>query len=250
MITLDKNAGTQDCDISFSQGGSAYWMMGLDDTDKDFKISQSAVLGTNDVLKIADTNEHWALGPIAISATVGYNIQNPASAPTEILRLSNDAGTSQAIWNNAGGMYLRQQLSIGTNAPVLNSYGLNINGNFLTGGIEVDTSTTGSHSTGARICLSTANPGFTHTGITIDCQNATNNYALLVEPGGGNVGFGTVTPNTSAILELDSTTGALLLPRMTTAQEGALTAANGMIIYNSDTNKVRAYEAGAWANVI
>ncbi len=56
-------------------------------------------------------------------------------------------------------------------------------------------------------------------------------------------------PATSAVLELRSTTGALLLPRMTTTQRNALTAVNGMIIYNTTTNGVEAYENGAWVNV-
>ena len=56
-------------------------------------------------------------------------------------------------------------------------------------------------------------------------------------------------PATSALLELRSTTGALLLPRMTTTQRNALTAVNGMIIYNTTTNVVEAYENGAWVNV-
>ena len=56
-------------------------------------------------------------------------------------------------------------------------------------------------------------------------------------------------PATSAILELQSTVGALLLPRMTTAQRDALTAVNGMLIYNSTTGVTEAYEGGAWVNV-
>jgi hypothetical protein len=66
----------------------------------------------------------------------------------------------------------------------------------------------------------------------------------------GNVGIGTMTPATSAILDITSTTGALLLPRMTTTQRDALTAVNGMLIYNSTDNKFQGYENGAWANLI
>ena len=57
------------------------------------------------------------------------------------------------------------------------------------------------------------------------------------------------SPVASALLELKSTTGALLLPRMTTTQRNALTAVNGMLIYNTTTNVVEAYENGAWVNV-
>jgi hypothetical protein len=52
--------------------------------------------------------------------------------------------------------------------------------------------------------------------------------------------------NSSVALEVNSTTGALLLPRMTTAQRDALTAANGMVIYNTTANQVQARVNGAW----
>mgnify|MGYP003145551275 CR=1 FL=1 len=64
----------------------------------------------------------------------------------------------------------------------------------------------------------------------------------------GNVGIGTTSPATSAKLEISSTTGALLMPRMTTAQRNALTAVNGMIIYNSTTNAFNFYENGSWVS--
>lgn len=62
----------------------------------------------------------------------------------------------------------------------------------------------------------------------------------------GSVGIGTSSPAASAKLDISSTTGALLVPRMTTAQRGALTAVNGMIIYNNDTDSFNFYENGAW----
>ena len=42
----------------------------------------------------------------------------------------------------------------------------------------------------------------------------------------------------------------LLLGSMTTTQRAALTAANGMIIYNTTDNKFQGYENGAWSNLI
>jgi len=60
----------------------------------------------------------------------------------------------------------------------------------------------------------------------------------------GNVGIGTTNPQ--GVLDVNSTTGALIVPRMTTAQRAALIAVNGMIIYNLTTNQFNFYENGAW----
>lgn len=62
----------------------------------------------------------------------------------------------------------------------------------------------------------------------------------------GNVGIGSTAPTASTALDINSTTGALLVPRMTTTQRNALTALNGMIIYNTTTNAFNFYENGSW----
>lgn len=60
----------------------------------------------------------------------------------------------------------------------------------------------------------------------------------------------TITPPaTSAILDLQGTTGAVLFPRLTTTQRDALTPTNGMVIYNSTTNKLQVRAAGAWVDL-
>ena len=65
----------------------------------------------------------------------------------------------------------------------------------------------------------------------------------------GRLALGTSTVATSAALQIDSTTGALIVPRMTTAQRDALTAVNGMIIYNTTTNTMQGRINGAWTNM-
>lgn len=67
--------------------------------------------------------------------------------------------------------------------------------------------------------------------------------------GGTTISDDTVT-NASVALEVKSTTKAVLLSRMNSTEEAALTAVNGMIIYNSQINKFRGYENGAWVDLI
>ena len=64
------------------------------------------------------------------------------------------------------------------------------------------------------------------TGNTTDF--AFQNDGGLVLPGAGYVQFGSIT----------------------TAERNALTAANGMVIYNTSDNKFQGYENGAWVNLI
>ena len=69
----------------------------------------------------------------------------------------------------------------------------------------------------------TATPGFVSFGLGID-------RIYIYEPS-GNIGIGTITPAASAKLELSSTTGALLLTRMTTAQRDALSPSTGLTYF-------------------
>lgn len=56
---------------------------------------------------------------------------------------------------------------------------------------------------------------------------------------------GIVTP-ISAALELQSTTGALVIPRMTTAQKNALVADEGMVVFDTDIDVFFFYQGGNW----
>lgn len=57
--------------------------------------------------------------------------------------------------------------------------------------------------------------------------------------------------NASALIELQSTTQAFLLPRMTTAQIAAITTpVNGMIAFNSSVGSVDLYTGGGWDHLM
>ena len=58
---------------------------------------------------------------------------------------------------------------------------------------------------------------------------------------------GTAISGTSVIVT--GTAGAVTLPTLTTTQRNALSAANGMLVYNSTTSKIEAYAGGAWVQL-
>ena len=86
------------------------------------------------------------------------------------------------------------------------------------------------------IKFSGSNGGVGTTALTLD----------MSEAGAATFNAG-VTAN--GPVTVTTTTGALTLPRMTTTQRNALTAANGMIVYNTTDNKFQGYAGGSWVNL-
>jgi len=60
--------------------------------------------------------------------------------------------------------------------------------------------------------------------------------------------IGTSSPQGS--LDVVSTTGAFIVPRMTTTQRNALTPVNGMIIYNTSMGVFQFRQGGDWESPI
>ena len=56
------------------------------------------------------------------------------------------------------------------------------------------------------------------------------------------VGIGTTTPNSSAMLHVESTTRGVLFPRMTAAQRNAITPVNGLMVFDTDSNSLFIYQ--------
>lgn len=79
-------------------------------------------------------------------------------------------------------------------------------------------------------------------------RNSADNISLVT---GGTSRFTLSTSLiTSALpLEVTGTSSYVKVPTLSTAQRDALTAANGMLIYNSDSSKLQVYSAGAWVDL-
>ncbi|HMO61488.1 MAG TPA: hypothetical protein PKC39_14760 [Ferruginibacter sp.] len=66
-----------------------------------------------------------------------------------------------------------------------------------------------------------------------------------------NVGIGTSTPHTSALLDINSSNRGLLIPRLTSAQRTAIASpATGLLVYDTDTNSIWAYDGTIWKNLL
>ncbi|MFM9422202.1 MAG: hypothetical protein RIR06_663, partial [Bacteroidota bacterium] len=65
-----------------------------------------------------------------------------------------------------------------------------------------------------------------------------------------NFGMGTNTPDASAILEMQSNTQGVLVPRLTSAQRNAIVApANGLLVFDTDASCFYFFAAGVWTNL-
>jgi len=113
------------------------------------------------------------------------------------------------------------------------------NGLFLTNPSNAGTITT---LTGVEIAALTSG------GTNLSLRSAGTGVAMR-HAGSAVFGANAAPTNASVGLELSSTTKALLVSRMTTAQRDALTATNGMIIYNTTTNTFQGRAGGAWGAV-
>lgn len=76
-----------------------------------------------------------------------------------------------------------------------------------------------------------------------------NNYFAGNLVVGGTPGSDDLPTNSSVGIELRSTTKAILNSRMTTSERNALTAVNGMQVYNTTTDKLQVYAAGSWVDL-
>lgn len=64
--------------------------------------------------------------------------------------------------------------------------------------------------------------------------------AGLAQAQTGNMGIGTATPDSSAKLDISSTTSGILIPRMTSAQRAAIAnPAQGLLVFQTDSNNVK-----------
>ena len=67
----------------------------------------------------------------------------------------------------------------------------------------------------------------------------------------GSVGINNANPDASAVLDIVSTQKGLLIPRVTTNQRTSIASpANGLLVYDTNTNSFWHYKSSLWIEVI
>jgi len=137
---------------------------------------------------------------------------------------------------------------------------LSLNGNILTitntsNASEIDLSkymdNTDTQLTEKQVDEMTANNGFLTAEIDGSITNEIQTLNEVLTEGNnaegknilntGKITIGEETPKASAALEINTSNGALLLPRLSTFQRDALSPVPGMMIYNTNENKFQGY---------
>ena len=165
----------------------------------------------------------------AHSSNVGLGIVDMVRYKSGAFVISNSDNTTNAVilFSNAGSERMR----------------IDPNGNV---GIGNASPTHTLSVTGTMNVSGNANVGNIGAGAGVFTGNVS---AGNISVASGTVAIGAASATANTVLTLTSTTGALLLPRMTTTQRDAMTAANGMVIYNTTVSKFQGYGAGAWGNI-
>ena len=77
--------------------------------------------------------------------------------------------------------------------------------------------------------------------------NGTNRFVIDKD---GHIGIGTDTPSASSLIDLVSTTGGFLMPRVTTTQRDAISSpATGLLVVNTTTSSIDLYNGSSWQSL-
>ena len=195
----------------------------------------SLVAGTNVTITGTFPNQTIAASGGGGSMAIGGSITS-ATAGSVLF-----AGTSGVLQQDNAKLFwddTNNRLGIGTVSPTAN---LQVAGTtFLNGGLDVGDNAYYDNS--VAFCVKS------NRSFIFNMYDASANIKMSLTQA-GSLGLGILTPNTSSILDLTSTTKGFLIPRMTTTQRDAIaTPATGLQIYNTTTNANNYYNGSAWVS--
>jgi len=176
----------------------------------------SSTINSNSTLELESTNKGILLSRVALTST---NNASPLSAFVAGMMVYNTATAGTAPNNVTPGTYFSDGVR------------------WIRVGNEVDASKWTNITTNSQIELSNLSNG----------TSIRPSGTQIVVSDAGNVGIGTTTPQSSALLDLSSTTSGFLPPRMTNAQmKDIVNPINGLTVYNTTLNCLAYHVNGSY----
>ena len=221
--------------------GTAKYVSDGEGTNSALSVSESKVgVGTPSPSAELDVNGNVIADEYALGGTGSSSSAVAIHAPTtnelairtnstEVMRIDSDGSVGIGITSPTASLHIENS----TDPFIKVGYGGN-NGEHQ---IRWDSATVGIHANYNQV--STENARRIVLGVDAD-----EKMSILHN---GRVGIGTTSP--SAPLEVASTTGGVIMPRMTTTQRDAISSpTDGEMIYNTTTNKFQGRANGAWVD--
>ncbi len=219
-------------------------------------------------------SESNILGTASIAGIAEGTFSNSSTMPSGIAFRTGSAGQAIGVYNHHVGEVERMRIDssgnvgIGTATPTHKFHvvgearfgdGGSVNDDLILKGSEPAAVAPGGSVSGAIITTNGTGSASGHIGVEVPANDADDGFFVATDANldgtvdkialkikaNGNVGIGETAP--TAPLTVTSTTGGVLLPRMTTTQMNAISSpANGEMIYNTTANKFYGYASGAW----
>ena len=221
-------------------------------TNKALTASAGAIVySDSDSFELDGAHFNWNATSQQLLINADGSTYTAAPANTILHTVGNNGATSRIVFDshNSGvnGSYFLGRHARGTAAAP----SAVINGDTLMGFAGVGYGATGYASNGSGYLLIRASETFSDTSNATQMQFFTTPTASITPlqrmniSSDGHVAIGTSAPVASGKLDIQGTDGALVIPRMTTAQKNALTATAGMTVYDTTIGRFECYTS-AW----
>ena len=182
-----------------------------------------------------NTNDRLGIGTNTPSATAHFKGSGTTSATTALL-VQNSAGTEVLKVTDDSVTNARGSLNVLHPTSATRSLKLGWGSIFATD--------SGSELTIGAVFTVPSSPQILLAG---NIRSSGANTMQLQASAGVSIAASLINPNASAQLEVSSTTKGFLPPRMTTTQKNAISSpASGLMVYDTDTNKLCCYNGSTW----
>ena len=255
-VTLDMKSTSASIDIEADDGVSIT-ATGADGIKLKGSIG-APLVGATVVAADVDGKLEWGVA----GGNGIYGGSDSLSGATTVTTGTHDltftATTGDVIFNNSVGAAnpaffidgTTSTVGMGGNANLTDQCSIyNVTGSANTTALGIQGNNSNSNQKG--IDISVSGGAFEQIGLQVDVTNGTiSNHAIVTT--GGNSGFGTASPEESAIVEIASTTQGFLLPRMTSADKavlGTIAASPGLMIFDTDLAKVCVWVGANWETI-